>query len=158
MEKKRKVDGKLTVSQRKFKDIIIRQIKSGKGVNATQAILQSYKTKNTKSAGVMASQNLKIPNIHEAIEEALRANGLDATVLAGEAKKLATATVEKVSADVKLRAIQDIWKLLGAYPDRKTAHLNVNLSGKIKDLSYQDAKKTLLKMNEESGVFIEEAE
>jgi hypothetical protein len=158
MEKKRKLDGKLTHSQRNFKNIIVKQVLSGKPVNGTRAIMESYGTKNVKSATVMASQNLKIPNIREAVEEALRAKGLDAPTLAGEAKKLATAKVEKVSADVKLRAIQDIWKLLGAYPDRKTAHLNVNLSGKIKDLSYQDAKKTLLKMNEESGVFIEEAE
>lgn len=150
--------GKLTPKAAKFTRAVIKQIAIGKTVNLTEAALEAYDTKDRAVASAIGAENLGKPLIRETIEESLRAAGLDATTLATEARKIATAEVEKVSADAKLRSIVEIWKLMGAYPDRKSAHLNLNLKGNIKDMDFQKAKDELQRINSESTVFIEEAE
>ena len=146
------VKKRLTIKQRKF---VKHYIKSG---NGTQSALQAYDTKSDKVAGIMAVENLGKPSIQEAVNQSLQSAGLDLTTLASEAKGLAMATVDKVSADTKLRTIVELWKLTGAYPDRKTAHLNLNIKGNIKDLTYQEAKRELQAMTSDVDTFMGDAE
>ena len=146
------VKKKLTIKQTKF---VKHYVKTG---NGTESALIAYDTSNPEVANSIAVENLQKPSVQEAVAESLKSAGLDLTILANEAKGLAMATVDKVSADTKLRTIVELWKLTGAYPDRKTAHLNLNIKGNIKDLTYQEAKRELQAMTSDVDTFMGDAE
>ena len=145
---------KLTIKQTKF---VKHYIKSG---NGTQSALVAYDTTSPKTAHGISTDNLQKPSVQEAVAKSLLVAGLDLTTLATEAKTLAMTQIDptKVSADTKLRTIVELWKLTGAYPDRKTAHLNLNIKGNIKDLTFQEAKRELEAMNNGVNDFMKDAE
>lgn len=147
----RQPDG-VTHKQRVF----IKEIVSGK--NGTEAALVAYDTTDKNTAHAIASENLQKPAIREAIQNALETNGLGLATIVGNLNQAASAKVEKVSADSMIKANVEILKLMGAYPDRKSAHLNINVNAKIKDMGFDEAKKELDRLNSGTNEFIEEAQ
>jgi phage terminase small subunit len=118
--------------------------------NGTQAAMKAYDTKNAKTAGVMSAENLAKPSVREAVDEALKTNGLTLESISKEIGSLSVAQVQKVTADTKLKANVELLKLLGAYPDKKTAHLNISLKGNIKEMDYKGAKKELERLRSQT--------
>lgn len=131
---------KLTLKQRVF---IKEYLKTG---NGTQSALKAYDAKPL-TARVIASENITNPNISKTIEEALSKKNLTLDTISNNLHSLASKEPEKVSADVVLKANIEALKLLGAYPDKKSYHLNLSMSGKVKDMSYADSKKQLEEIN-----------
>lgn len=137
MGREAKINNKLTRKQ----DTFVKGILNGQ--SATQAALTSYNTSDPSVAKVIASENLTKPNIKEALEEALRSNGVTPDLITAEIKTLATKQVEKVSGDVKLKSLVELLKLMGAYPGTKHSNLNVNIKAGLKDLTMNQIKEEL---------------
>lgn len=127
---------KLTLKQRRFINGYI----ENKG-NGTFAALDSYDVKNHNTAHAIASENLRKPTIREAIEEALRSNGLSVDVIAGNIGELANSKPEKISGDVVLKANVELLKLSGAYPDKKSFQFSYSVKQHLLSLSIDELKK-----------------
>lgn len=145
--------GKLTPKQTKFVKIITEQIATTGDYNASAAALQSYDT-TPQVAASLASENLSKPNIQEAVEAALVKNGLTLDFIADKIKRIAIVEPEKVSGDTVLRANETLLKLYGAFPGSKHTNLNLNIKGKMKDLSFQEAKQELNRLNSQLGEIV----
>lgn len=100
----------LTIKQRDFIKVYL---ETG---NGTEAAMQAYKTHSRKMANSMSKELRRKPHIQKAIKKALEAQGLTTARLAQNLARLASAEVERVSADVKLRACIEMFKLQGIYP------------------------------------------
>lgn len=142
----------LTLKQLKFTKAYINN-----GGNGTQAALEAYDT-NPQSARQIASDNLTKPDIRQTIEKALTENGLTPHEITKEIKDIATRSVEKVSADTKLRASIELLKLWGAYPGSKHTNLNLSIKGDVNKMSYKDAKETLKKLRETNSGLLQDTE
>lgn len=149
-------DGKLTPKQALFVKKVIEGIPTGKSL--TQSALEVYDTDDPLVARNIASENVAKPIIKESIEQAFVENGLGLTTITGNLAKLATKEADKVSADVILRTNVELLKLLGAYPRHGKANLNVNISAKVKDMSFSEAKKALAQLRGKTEGFMEDAE
>lgn len=126
------------------------------GGNGTQASLQVYDTKDPRTAAMIASDNLTKPNIRDAIESAMTKAGLTPDKIAENLKNAAIAIPDKVDAHAMIKANVELLKLWGAYPGSKHTSLNLNIKGKMRDLSFQDAKLELDKLNSQLGEVIKE--
>lgn len=132
---------KLTTKQTIFAREII------KGSNATQAALAAYQTNNVNSAKVIGSRLLTSVNVKEALEEALRSQGLTLDVLTKNIGDLASTIPAKVSGETVLKANIELLKLSGAYPDKKSYQYQMSIQGRINNMSYSEAKEELDKLN-----------
>lgn len=140
---------KLTIKQRRF---VKAYVETG---NGSQAALQAYNT-TPEVAPKIASENLLKPDIRQAVDQALVKSGLTLDLIADEIKGLATTQPDKVSADVKLRSLETLLKLHNAFPGSKHTNLNLSVKGKMRDLSFQDAKLELEKLNSQIGEVVED--
>ncbi len=128
------------------------------GGNGTQAVLQSYDTTDLRTATSIGVENLAKPGIREVVEQAMAKNGLTPETLTDNIKHAALAKPDKVSADAMIKANVELLKLWGAYPGSKHTNLNLSVRGKIKDLTFQDAKRALEKLNSKLGEIVEPEE
>ena len=117
------------------------------GGNGTQAALKAYDSNNSHIAENIASENLGKPVIQETITEILTRKGITVDKISENVNSLASAKVEKVSADTKLKANIELLKLYNAYPDKKSYQYSMSIKGNVKDLSYSEAKKQLDAIN-----------
>jgi hypothetical protein len=140
----------LTLKQTKVIQGIV-QGKSGADVG-----MEVYNTKTRNGARSMVSATLARPNVQDALALALKQKGLDLTSITREVGTIASHEVDKITGDTKLKALIELLKLHRAYPDKRTAHLNVNVNAKIKDMTYSDAKKELERMNDEGSSIVED--
>lgn len=141
MGREARINKKLTRKQTAF----IKGIVEGKP--ATQAAMIAYNVTKAKTASVIASQNLNKLSIREALDEALRAEGLTVDILAKNIGNLANSTPQKVSGDTVLKANVELLKLHGGYPDKKSYQFSMSIKSKIKDMSYSGAKEELNRLN-----------
>lgn len=141
--------GKLTIKQAKFVKAYI-----SNGGNGTQAIMQSYNVEEPRTATAMSVENLSKPSVQQAVEQALAKSGITLDLITDEIKSLATTQVDKVSGDTKLKSLETLLKLHNAFPGSKHTNLNLNIKGKMRDLSFQDAKKELEKLNAQVGELV----
>ena len=132
---------RLSIKQKKF---INKYIETS---NGTQSALQAYDTKDPRVAQTIASENLSKPIIIQTIEEKLRAQDITVETITKNVNALASKEPEKVSAETILKANVELLKLLNAYPDKKSYRIGLSMSGKIKDLTYLEAKKQLEELN-----------
>lgn len=137
MGREAKINNKLTRKQAVF----VNELVNGK--SGTQAAMAAYDVFNSKTASVIASQNLNKLSIREVLEEAMSKNGITPDLITSEIKSLATKQVDKISGDVKLKANIELLKLMGAYPGTKHANLNVNIKAGIKNLTMSQIKEEL---------------
>lgn len=142
MGREAKITNRLTRKQNSF----VKGILSGQ--SATQAAVTAYNVRDTKTASVIASENLTKPNIKEALEEALSSQGLTLGVITGNIGNLANSKPEKVSSDAVLKANVELLRLHGAYPDKKSYQFSVSARADIKSMTFQDAKSALEKLNQ----------
>lgn len=142
MGREAKLSNKLTRKQ----DVFVKSILNGQ--SATQAAIVAYDVSNTKTASVIASQNLNKLSIKEALEEALSSQGLTLDVIAGNIGNLANSKPEKVSSDAVLKANVEILKLHGAYPDKKSYQFSLSARADIRSMTFQEAKVALKKLNQ----------
>lgn len=147
MGREGRIRNKLTRKQTAF----IKSILSGKSL--TQSAMIAYDVSNSKSASVIASQNLNKLSIREALDEALRSQGLTLDILTKNIGDLANATPAKVSGETVLKANIELLKLSGAYPDRKSYHYKMTIQDRIKGMSYAEAKTELNKLNSNLAEF-----
>lgn len=138
-----KLKNGLTPKQNRFKDKIIEQIATTGNINGTQAAIEVYDTKDRAVAKDIAQENLSKPSIREQIEIAMESKGLTPSSIMDNLKKIAVNTPEKVSGEVYLKANIEMLKLWGAYPGSKSMHMNLNLSGKIGTMGYDEAQAAL---------------
>lgn len=141
MGREGKIWNKLTRKQNAF----IKGILSGKSL--TQSAMIAYDVSNSKSASVIASQNLNKLSIREALDIALRSQGLTLDVLTKNIGGLANAIPAKVSGETVLKANIELLKLSGAYPDKKSYQYQMSIQGRINNMSYSEAKEELDKLN-----------
>lgn len=151
MGREAKINNKLTRKQ----NVFVNELVNGK--SATQAALAAYNTNDPNTAKVIASENLTKPNIREALEEGLRTSGLSLSVITNNLGKLANAKPEKISGDTVLKANIELLKLHGAYPDKKSFQFNYSVKEKINNMSYQEVKEEMARLDVELKELLEEA-
>lgn len=152
MGREARLNNKLTRKQNTFVNGILN------GQSATQAAMAAYDVSNTKTASVIASQNLSKLSVSEALEEALSPQGLTLDVIAGNIGNLANSKPEKVSSDAVLKANVELLKLHGAYPDKKSYQFSVSARADIKSMTFQEAKTALGKLNQHIDELLTEAQ
>ncbi|OGE18136.1 hypothetical protein A2769_02725 [Candidatus Daviesbacteria bacterium RIFCSPHIGHO2_01_FULL_37_27] len=150
MGREAKINKKLTPKQTTF----VKELVNGK--SATQAVMSAYNVTSTKTASVIASQNLNKLSIQEALEKILRTKGLTLDTLAENIGNLANSTPQKVSGETILKANIELLRLHGAYPDKKSYQFNMSVKGKIKDLSYSEAQAELNQLESKMVEFEED--
>lgn len=138
-----KLSNGLTPKQEKLKNVLLTQIAETGKVNLSQAGMQVYDTQKLNTAHNVAKEALENPHLKATIEEALRSQSLTLDKVSENLSFVANSRPEKVSADTMLKANVEILKLLNAYPDKKSYQFNLSMKGKIKDLSYKEAKEQL---------------
>lgn len=142
MGREAKINNKLTRKQGVFVNGLL------SGQSATQAAMVAYNVSNSKTASVIASQNLNKLSVKEALEVALSLQGLTLDVITGNIGNLANSKPDKVSSDVVLRANTEILKLYGAYPTTKSYQFSVSARADIRSMTFQEARIALEKLNQ----------
>lgn len=150
MGREAKINNKLTKKQ----GVFVKGILGGQ--SATQAAMVAYNVGNTKTASVIASQNLNKLNVREALEEALSSQGLTLGVITGNIGNLANSKPEKVSSDAVLKANVELLKLHGAYPDKKSYQFSLSAKAEIRSMTFQEARIALEKLNQNIDELITE--
>mgnify|MGYP001597681418 CR=1 FL=1 len=135
----------LTIKQENFKNKIIEQIEQGKDINGTQAILDTYNTKNPKVAGVMAVENLSLPSIQEDIRKVLKEKNINIEQISENLAYVANSRPEKVSADAMLKSNLELLKLLG-YGNKQ---ISVSFKADLGKLSYKEVQEKLSEVDTE---------
>ncbi len=136
----------MTIKQRKF----IKGYIKNRG-NGTQAALDTYNVKNKHSAEVIASENLRKPEVRKQIEIALEANGLDDVYISELLREATVAGIgEKASNSDSLRGIEMMLKLKGAFPDKiqRSAHLRINYKKEVNEMSFNEISAKLKELQE----------
>lgn len=87
------------------------------GKSGTQAALIAYDTKNPKVAAQISYENLRKPDVKEAIKRALHSKGLTMDIIVENICKLADATPDRISAETSLKANIELLKLSARYND-----------------------------------------
>lgn len=152
MGREAKINNKLTLKQTSFINGLVN------GKSATQAVMQAYNVTSTKTASVIASQNLNKLSIREALDIALRTNGLTVDVITSNIGNIANKIPAKLSGGTVLKANVELLKLHGAYPDRKNNQVIYNARTRIESLSYDEAKKELERIQIDTQGFINDSE
>lgn len=137
MGKEAKINNKLTRKQIVF----VRELADGK--SGTQAAMVAYDVGNAKTASVIASQNLNKLSIREALEEALRSNGLSLSVITSNLGNLANSKPDKISGDTVLKANVELLKLQGAYPDKKSFQMRMSVKTNIASMTIEEVEREL---------------
>lgn len=150
-----KLKNGLTPKQNKIVQLATKQIVETGATNQTKIGMQVFNTNTPETARVMVSQELQKPTIKEALDRALEAQGITTEVITGNLGYFANAKPENVSADAAIKANVELLKLMGAYPGVKSAHLNINLKGKISNKSYQEVKDELTQIDQELSTIID---
>lgn len=136
---------------RKQKLFVSRYLETG---NATKAVLFAYNTTKPNAAKVIGSKLLTNANVRGAIEEALGSNGLDVSTLIGNLGKIASSNPERISADVKFKALIELLKLHGVYANKHELRVGLSFTKSVKEMGYYEAKDQLKKLETEAQVFI----
>ena len=140
---KKYVGGKLTIKQAK----LIKGV--AEGLTVREATLRSYNVKSPEVADSVGSEALALPKVREALQEALRAQGLTLDVVTSNMRKIAVADVNNPKPETVLKANIEILKLYGAYPDKKTAHLNVSVKSEMKSKDFNALKAEVARMDQD---------
>lgn len=137
----------MTIKQKLF---VKKYLETG---NGTQAALEAYNTNDPNVAKVIASENLTKPNVKVALDEVLRSQGLTLDVLTKNIGGLANTIPAKVTGETVLKANIELLRLSGAYPDKKSYQYKMTIQGRVKDMSYAEAKTELDKLNSNLAQF-----
>lgn len=150
MGREAKTHNKLTKKQDNF----VKGILSGN--TPTQSAMVAYNVSNSKSASVIASQNLNKLSIREVLDEALSSQGLSLSAITSNLGNLANSKPEKISGDTILKANVELLKLHGAYPDKKSFQFSYSAKEKIENMSYKEAREELAKLDADLKELLEE--
>lgn len=145
----------MTVKQRKFVKNYVRM----KG-NGTQAALDVYDVKSKHTAEVIASENLRKPEVRRSIEIALEANGLDDEYISELLKEVTIAGIgNKATNSDSLRGIEMMLRLKGAFPDKiqKSAHVRIDYKNRLNEMSQAEALEELRNIQERTKKLIEDS-
>lgn len=120
----------------KQKQFVKKYIETG---NGTQAALETYNTAKPSVAANIASENLRKPQVIEEVNKVLDRKGLNLEQVSESVGSILQRGVEtKVTGDNVLRAAELAFKLHGAFPTPKTAHIRLNVRQELEKLSYQE--------------------
>ena len=126
----------ITLKQKKF---VKKYVETGKG---TQAALETYNTASSNVAANIASENLRKPKVIEEKNRMLKRKGLSVEQVSESVGEVLRRGVEtKVTGDNVLRAAEMVYKLHGAFPAQKSAHLRLDFKEerrrKLENMSIQ---------------------
>jgi len=145
-------DRKITTKQKKFVKEYLQN-----GGNGTRAVLAVYDTKDPNVAKVIASENLTKPNIRESVIASLEAVGLSDIYISELLRKATESGIgQRASNADSLRGIDMLLKLKGVYPDKKTAHVRVEVKEQFENKSLVELKKDLATMNEQTKQLLQD--
>lgn len=150
MGREAKIHNKLTKKQ----DAFVKGILSGK--NPTQSVMAVYDVSNSKTASVIASQNLNKLSIREVLDAALSSQGLSLSAITSNLGNLANSKPEKVSGDTVLKANVELLKLHGAYPDKKSFQVSYSMKHELSSLSFEELKKRNEELDNDLKELLEE--
>lgn len=115
------------------------------GKSQTQSALESFDCINRGTAKVLGHELMQKPDIERAVSEVMQEEGLTKRYRVKKLKQ----HVDHANADVSLKALDQTWKLDGAYTE-KYVHLHVDYSDCVKELSELDRK--ILELEKELGI------
>ena len=145
----------LTPKQTRVTQALLKQIRETGNVNYTKAGREVLNVNSDNTAAVGVREILRNPQVKQTIQEALEEAGLTPTLIAGEIRHLAAATVEKVTADVKLRSLVEILKLTGAYPTQKHANISLSVKANLSNMKYEDLESEMSRIDGELKQLVE---
>lgn len=145
----------LTPKQNKFVAKVLQNVATTGELKATEAALETYNTTDTDVARDIGGENLRKPAIKEAIEKALADSGLIPSLILPELGAIAKAEVSNITGDTKLRALDMILKLQGAYPNQSKPVLGHSVSLTFQSINFNEAKEQLKTLDSELSEFID---
>jgi len=130
----------LTEKEKKF------AIQVARGATKTNAALEAFDTKSPDSARALGNKLIKKPSVNAAIAELMDWHGLTRSYRVGRLKK----HVDAQDPHVSLKALDQSWKLDGAYTEEKP-EVVINHNEQLAILNIEDGKlkKRLLKIEAE---------
>lgn len=126
--------GKLTAKEQRF------ALEVAKGKNRTQAAMVSHDCSSLASAKSMGSQLLAKSDIQTAVAEIMQIHGLTRSYRVLKLKE----HVDNVDPNVSLKALDQTWKLDGAYSEEKV-HLVVDHKTLLMELDELEKEEERLK-------------
>lgn len=148
----------LTPRENAFKDVVLKQIAQDGEVNATAAAMEVYNPKNRGTAKTIGYEVMSKPHVKEEIQRALESEGLTASKIIKNIGNMANATPDSYPANVVLKSNQDLLRIMGGYPDSKKPNISLNLTAKIKNMGYDEAKVLYDQLNSEVNELIKDSE
>jgi len=127
---------KLTEKQKKF------ALEVAGGKTKTQAALSAYEVSSMENAKSMGKELMKKPDIQTAVAEIMQTVGLNRTYRVRRLKN----HVDSRDPGVSLKALDQSWKLDGAYIDNHNVNLMVRDVRTVSDFKYE-----LMQLNKESA-------
>jgi phage terminase small subunit len=115
------------------------------GKSQTQSALESFDCVNRNTAKVLGHELMQKPDIERAVSEIMQSEGLTKTYRVRKLKQ----HVDHTSPDVSLKALDQTWRLDGAYTE-KHVHVNINYDDYVKEMSALDRE--IKQLEEELGV------
>ncbi len=149
MGRETKLNKKLTRKQAVF----VKHVMSGE--SPTDAVMQSYDVKSRAVATSIGSENLRKPEVREAIDEALSAQGLSVSAVTSNIGTIANFKPEKISAETVLKANIELLKLKGVYVDR-THELDHTFAFQLNSLTYEEVLEELQNVETQSQEMLAE--
>ena len=126
------------------------------GGNGTQAVMKVYPVKSPEYAGTKANRLIKNDDVQQSIEEKAANQGVTHEVILQRFNSVSEVEPEKVGIDAKLRATENLAKILNMYPGTKHARLNINMKGKLPDMSFQQIKDRHQEIDQELTLVLED--
>ena len=132
---------KLTFKKKMFARKVVETMKP------TQSALAVYDTKSTETARKIAYTNMHDPLVNEEIERLLTNHGLGADDVVGYAKRIIDTSIDvKPNQKNAVTLITTLLKHNQIGQQNKSAHLRVNLTGKIPDKNLDEMIKAVSAM------------
>jgi hypothetical protein len=154
---RRKKKNGLTPKQDAFTQKLVEQIAATGETNGTQAAMEVYDVKDKQTAGQIAYENLKKPEIKKTLEQALSDNGGNLNQITKNITTIANSQAAKLSGDTILKANIEILKLTGHYPTNKTVKTTRTMRETINGITFEQARTELTQVSSEADEFLKDS-
>lgn len=141
---------RLTFKQREF----VKEYVKTNG-NGTQSILRVYDTKDSKTASVMATENLNKPSVKEELDKRLQRSDININRLTDKMSDIIASEPSKgYSGSDIVEVIKTGLKLHGVLSDKRVT-TNVNIDGHLSSLSTYELMQLRNKKKKETDIIIQ---
>lgn len=154
----KKLNNGLTPKENAFKNKIVEQIAKDGEPNGTAAAMEVYDVKSRNVAKSIATEKFSKPAIQDAIEEALKSNGITEDGILKNIHGLAQASPVKLTGETILKANLSLLKFMGHGNDGKKGVNKLTVNNTYINIGYDEAKKKLEQVSGDADQFIQEAD